>query len=58
MSLYERQTYALGSFIVPDRVPSICGIRLEGNPNDSRCAFVPERNLATVKKEINLKNKL
>jgi hypothetical protein len=58
MSLYERQTYAHGSFIVPDRFPSIFGIQLGSNPNGIRCAVVPERNLDNVKKEINLKNKL
>ena len=58
MSLHERQTYALGSFIVPDRYPGILWIQLDSNPNGIGCAVFPERNLDVFKKEINSKNKI
>ena len=58
MSSHERQTYALGSFIVPDRYPGILRIQLDSNPNGIGCAVFPERNLDVFKKEINSKNKI
>lgn len=58
MSTYERQTYALGDYTVPNRYPGILWIQLDSNPDGIGCAFVPERNLAKVEKEINLKNKI